>query len=347
MNNIKGRLYELDSIRGLTALAVVLFHYSTMYQVAFKHVKEPYYLDFKYGHLGVQLFFMISGFVIYMTLTKCKGTKDYIIKRSIRLYPAYIFAVILTFTIVNVYGRMEEIKPPFVHGLINLTMFQEFVPGIRLVDGSYWTLRVELTFYILMFFILLLGLTKKIEILSILWLTTSALIKLISMNTDHKLIQLLGNYGITDYCHLFIAGIMFYLLKEKGELKHHLIIGLCLIYNVVFLDNVSSIFATAFFVVFYALTYGKLSFLNTKPLIFIGTISYSLYLVHQNIGYVIIDILERNGFVHEVFILVPIAVSVGIATIMTFYIEKPIQKYLRKKYISKQAIKPVNEKVAV
>ena len=61
------RLAQLDALRGIAALAVVLFHYTTRYDQLFGHAQSPA-LSFPYGYLGVNLFFMISGFVILMTL---------------------------------------------------------------------------------------------------------------------------------------------------------------------------------------------------------------------------------------------------------------------------------------
>ncbi|MEK4129105.1 acyltransferase [Solibacillus sp. FSL W8-0474] len=83
----KDRLTELDALRGLAALAVVIFHYTTRYNELFGHEKSSY-LNFTFGHMGVNLFFMISGFVIFMTLRRINNVKEFAIKRAFRLYPA-------------------------------------------------------------------------------------------------------------------------------------------------------------------------------------------------------------------------------------------------------------------
>lgn len=134
---MQDRFFELDALRGLSAIAILFFHYTYFYEQTYGHVKKDYLLNFEYGSYGVHLFFMISGFVIYMTLIKTKGIKDFIIKRVSRLYPAYIFSVTLTYTLI-VYTGLDGMYISFRDYLFNLTMFQGVIPGIgiKLVDGS-------------------------------------------------------------------------------------------------------------------------------------------------------------------------------------------------------------------
>ena len=95
------RIKELDSIRGIACLMVVLFHYTTRYSISFNTQKTTALLDFKYGGLGVSLFFMISGFVIYLSINNVKDAKTFFIKRFIRLYPIFWICMLTTFTIMN------------------------------------------------------------------------------------------------------------------------------------------------------------------------------------------------------------------------------------------------------
>lgn len=99
-----------------------------------------------YGWLGVELFFLISGFVICMS---CWGRSvgDFFTSRVTRLYPAYWFAVLATTAVLLLIpGGQKPLPWPDV--LTNLTMLQEPL-GVRMVDGVYWTLFAELRFYLL------------------------------------------------------------------------------------------------------------------------------------------------------------------------------------------------------
>ena len=74
------RLVEIDALRGIAALSVVLFHYTTQ----FKKLYSPggwTDFEFTHGHLGVNLFFIISGFVIFMTLERTKVPMDFVVSR--------------------------------------------------------------------------------------------------------------------------------------------------------------------------------------------------------------------------------------------------------------------------
>lgn len=124
----KERINELDAFRGIAVIAVVLYHYTTRYQELFSTTYQHVF-NFPLGLYGVQLFFIISGLAIYMTLSNSNTISDFIVKRIIRLYPAYIIAVILTFSLTHVYqlkGRMTSITD----GLLNLTMLQGFMPDV-------------------------------------------------------------------------------------------------------------------------------------------------------------------------------------------------------------------------
>src|SRR4030095_2287642 len=84
----KIRIGELDALRGLAALAVMIFHYTGHYGKNVGHVDRPL-LELALGNYGVQLFFMISGFVIFMTIEKTRTAMDFVVTRFSRLYPAY------------------------------------------------------------------------------------------------------------------------------------------------------------------------------------------------------------------------------------------------------------------
>ena len=328
------RLNELDALRGIAALFVVLYHYINRYEALYGHEKKDFFLNFNFGHLGVQLFFIISGFVIFLSLSKGTTTKDFIVKRAIRLYPAYILAVILTFGVSIIYALPER-TVSFETFLVNLTMFQGFF-FIPHVDGAYWTLTVELFFYIFIGIIFAVGLLKKIEYVSIAWLVFSFAIKVLSVLLNNEYIQAFDTLVITNFCHLFIAGIMFYQIKNNGKLIHHLIIFFCLLYQIGLNPNIESLIVAGFFFIFYLLIFGKLKFLDVKPLRFLGVISFSLYLLHQNIGYTIIRIMESYGLVSEIYIVIPLTIIILLASLLTYKIEKPIQKKLLDKYRQKK-----------
>lgn len=99
----KNRFVELDSVRGIAALAVVIYHYLYRYNELYAH--HGLNFDWAYwGKYGVQLFFIISGFVIFMSLERVKKPFDFIASRFTRLFPAYWIALIITTLFVYSFG---------------------------------------------------------------------------------------------------------------------------------------------------------------------------------------------------------------------------------------------------
>ena len=93
------RVNEIDLLRFFAALAVVFFHYSFRGYAADAMSIMPYPLLAslsKYGYLGVELFFMISGFVILMTAAN-GSLRSFAISRIVRLYPAFWACCTVTF----------------------------------------------------------------------------------------------------------------------------------------------------------------------------------------------------------------------------------------------------------
>ncbi|MFN5891743.1 MAG: acyltransferase family protein, partial [Dolichospermum sp.] len=326
---IKTRFLELDALRGIAAFSVVLFHYTTHYSDLFKHSQDLHF-DFGSGRHGVELFFIISGFVILMSLENTKRGLDFIVGRLSRLYPVYWAAIIMTFLVVAFSKQLPTREVNIFQALFNLTMLQDFFKIPR-VDGVYWTLSIELSFYILMFTVYKLGQLKNISLISLVWLSlttfyafktyiprSSLLTKLTShinfFNHDDTpqlmLVNLVGKIPelginiqyifakifIFNYAHLFILGMTLYLIKHSGlSFWRCIILLVCVLVQRIAYTQESSwnttIFVAAFVVIFYLAIQGYLGFIKLKPLLFLGNISYSLYLIHQNIGYVIIKTL--------------------------------------------------------
>ena len=80
---------------------------------------------------------------------------------------------------------------------------------------------------------------------------------------------------------------------------------------------------------FSLIVWRKAALLNTPLLVFLGTVSYPLYLLHQNIGYVIIQRMRNHGFAYGWAILLAFGVSLAVATAVTFGIERPVQRRVR------------------
>jgi len=94
----RGRLTELDALRGIGALCVLIFHYSTRFHELFPQASHVPF-SFPGGNYRVLLFFTISGFAIFFTLDRIRTVADFVVNRFARLYPAYLVAMLLTLSI--------------------------------------------------------------------------------------------------------------------------------------------------------------------------------------------------------------------------------------------------------
>ncbi|MGG2576042.1 acyltransferase family protein [Pseudomonas aeruginosa] len=184
------RFSHIDSMRGVAALLVVWMHTSEEFvKRATASFQDDLFniaslLDF--GRLGVVLFFAISGFVIPASLNGDRGTacRQFVIKRFFRLFPLYWLSIpIGLWACWAIWGKEASLATI----LWNLTMVQE-AAGYRSIIGLYWTLQTELVFYGLCVLLFLTGLLRSAFALAGLVLLFSAI---------HLLPWCLGMLGIT------------------------------------------------------------------------------------------------------------------------------------------------------
>jgi peptidoglycan/LPS O-acetylase OafA/YrhL len=333
LENKAKRYQELDSLRGIASLSVVLFHFTYGYDNGINSISDNKFY-FNYGYLGVQLFFLISGFVIFMTLEKTKKSADFIVSRFSRLYPAYWVAIITTVLITII------LSVPSQHGiftlkqvLVNFSMLQ-FWFKIKDVDGAYWTLAIELTFYAIMWSVFVLKKQKYITWFCLIWLLLSILFSTIEIPFENYIKIIL----ILKYSPLFAGGIIFYLIKsKKPSLFYHILVLLSLGTEYLFLsqqrsDLIVYTIITTYYIVFYLFVYEKLRFLSNKISLFFGAISYTLYLIHENIGIAIIYWLKKIADFQLFYLPLSILIIVALASCITFYIEKPAMLWIRNYY---------------
>lgn len=333
------RLVEVDALRGLAALAVVLFHYTTRFGELYGWKTAPS-LSFPDGFYGVNLFFIISGFVIFMTLERTVQPMDFVVSRFSRLFPAYWTAVLVTFCLTHWLGlpgklvdTATALKNVFmIHGLFR-------VPH---VDSVYWTLEIELLFYCGMFALYAIGRLHQIHhalrALLLLRLAYFVLARFWGIELSWTLSHLL----ILQYIPWFALGISIYLAISRHETANRrqvaitatAAIGCLLIVDSLFLGVLSALLASTVFLA----ASGRASFLRHGILAWLGAISYPLYLLHENIGWSILLRLQSWGLPTDAAVLLTIAASLAMATAMTRLVEQPAMRWIRNSYRERRAL---------
>ncbi len=283
-------------------------------------------IQFKLGHYGVQLFFIISGFVIFLTINKVSSSAEFIYKRFLRLFPTFWLCIVLTFTVTS-FANIPRFERTTSELLKNLTMMPSLL-NARAIDGVYWSLFPELLFYAFILLIYKLKLIRNVQIVNCIWLILSIIfVKFLFI----KPIILLFNF---QYSFLFTAGISFYLLwtKNGNQKIHHFIILMSLVVCWLLKTTEEFMVTAVCFLIFYLFVNNFLSFLSKlKILTFLGNISYSFYLIHQFIGLIIMYKLYELGITNPYYLLIaPLIILILISWIITKYFEVFVHNWFKK-----------------
>lgn len=321
------RIDQIDVLRGLAAMWVVLSHYNPHWKQflgdALIIVPNPW------GFHAVELFFVISGFVIFMTLEKCRTVTDFAMLRFSRLYPTYWAALILGVLIgVGAFGDLF-----WAHGfLANMTMLQEFL-GYPNYDIVYWSLAVELAFYVNTAWLFATGAHRRIHTVLAVWLILSGTWALLLQDARAEQRDWLARLLALDFAPYFAIGVVYYDAARHGwSLRSAMLIAAALAVEALMSGWAGFGVATLIAVIVWLAVCGKLRFLANRATIGLGTISYALYLVHRNIGYHLLDWMHGKGVGPGFAIPVAIIVAICVATLLTFGVERPISRFLRSRY---------------
>ncbi len=157
------RFTWLDALRGLAALSVVVAHASQLF-VGFAWL-APYAL----GSFAVNVFFVVSGFVIPLTLRQTEAPWRFAVRRMCRLFPLYL-SCLAAAVMLRLWGLLPVsvfVAPITMHDLmVNLTMLQLFSASAPILSVA-WTLSYELVFYALLIALLFFHLYQKTVVVSL------------------------------------------------------------------------------------------------------------------------------------------------------------------------------------
>lgn len=317
------RLAELDALRGIAAGLVVLFHYTWQVQFVYPAAK-PISHGLFWGGYGVELFFAISGFVIFMTLDRTGQSLDFVVSRFSRLFPAYWAGMLLTSAAVLLLGAPSLAQPAWVIAT-NVTMLQGYF-YLPSVDGVYWTLTVELSFYLGMLALWRVGLLDRIEAVLMGWLSLKLLWWLVP-----GLPTRIGLILVQSHIPYFAIGIAAYRLWQgKRSLAQQVPVLIWGMMIMLVTDQMGPVRAyTAVAAVFALLISGRLGWLKIAPLLWLGSISYPLYLIHQFFGFALMAKVEALGSTPPVALLLTLAATLALAHMIHVLVETPAQTLIR------------------
>lgn len=295
------RVEVVDYLRFVAALSVVGFHY--LYN-GIRNGKveglahEPVIVLAQYGDLGVNLFFMISGFVITQSV-RGKTARQFAVGRALRLYPAFWVAVLITSAFALVLGG-EKMGVDLRQVLVNLTMVPELL-GEPYVDGVYWTLTYELAFYAAVFVLVLLRQNERVAALMPAWAIGMLTVTLVAPEVAGSIWYLGGYFGY------FAAGAVIAAIAESGWSIYRGV-GLAAAYLTVLPldDRVLAVLTTALFGMMLSTLSPTVREWRLPGSATVGALTYPLYLVHAHIGYMLLTrfATEENKWIAYPLIVV-------------------------------------------
>lgn len=320
------RLQGVDALRGLAALWVALSHYLPHWND--RGGRAVILVPHAWGIHAVELFFVISGFVIFMTLEKCRTVRDFAILRFSRLYPAYW----ATLAFASLMGWAVWRQPLWPADLLaNLTMFQEFL-GYPDSDNVYWSLTAELAFYLHVSWIFALGWHKRPKRLALAWLALSAAWAL----WGHRPAEGRGGLALWfdfDFAPFFCMGMICYdALRNGWTPAGAAIVGLA-IATAGLIHGPSGAAAACLCVLLFL---GALRIRPDapflRPFLALGAFSYSFYLLHRNLGYASLDSLQARGLPAAAAVPLVLAGTLALGAVFWFGVERPSLAALRARW---------------
>ncbi|MHC2335489.1 acyltransferase family protein [Bradyrhizobium sp. USDA 4454] len=338
--SVGNRIPELDGARGVAVLAVLIGHY-------FGEGEHAIY-SLRYGWMGVNLFFVLSGFLIGSIILERKDSPNFVTvfytRRALRILPAYFATVAATLGFIWLYGPSAWIDPPLPTASY-FTFTQNLVMAWSGGMGTLWllptwSLTVEEQFYLavplLMMCIPARALLPAIITGIVLGLLTRSFLYANGADIPARM-QLFSNG------HVLLLGVLIAYVHHRSIKVPEIVLRLIplaplvafvtLIFAMgqfllhVFLDLVPTLFAS--YILLAVQGWAGLRFLRAKILQAFGTISYCLYLIHQPINGVlhglIFDSRPDIGTTQQILVTVAaVVVSVCIAALSWIAIERPL-----------------------
>jgi peptidoglycan/LPS O-acetylase OafA/YrhL len=303
------KIPEIEGLRTLAITMVLAFHFFARWTPPiFSQATYPYRLELarqvsQFGYLGVQLFFMVSGFVILKSLEKQKNIKSFALARVKRIFPSLWIAIPIIFVVCNALDQSFLAPIPFSSLLPSLTLLgpdflnRIFSTNFIWVTGVLWSLFVEIQFYFvagLLFFNFrkyhfntkLFGFALSLQLIKLFLILTT-------FDTKVVLDDLMP---LNREIWWFLAGSIFYAnfgVRRKLYMNPFLLITF--LFNLVLLNVDSSgiefkpidtLIVSIFYLLFSLIIKQskKIGILRSSIIVWMGGLSYEFYLLHESIG---------------------------------------------------------------
>ncbi len=339
-------LNNFDLIRFIAASFVIITHsYSLIGSSQKDWLFQSTNGSILFSHLGVAIFFVISGYLITQSAISAKNWRGYLWKRILRLIPGLSVALLFCAFIIGPLFTNLNLQNYFANSSTYHFLLSDFIyirnyalpdvfidNPVNAVNGSLWTLAYEFTLYLFVLFLLIIGILKK-RILFVLMLILFFGLRIylgdkyFIYNYASPLTLNLNIMFVFEWSFYFLSGMIFFLFKDKKLLDYRIVILLILIYSFFsFIGekkilDILNYLVIPYLVFFFAFIPGKLNNFSKY-----GDFSYGLYIyafpIQQSIIY-----LFHNQISVGLLILLSLVTTIPFAILSWHFIEKKALQY--------------------
>lgn len=346
---LPSRLAFADALRGMAALWVVLFHLSEGRHL--EHLKtlvppSAWRVVFDWGDLGVPVFFVLSGFV--MALTVGGGPFDaaaairFVARRMIRLTPPYYAAIAVALAVLLLKSTVTHapVAWPTADGLMAHLIYMQGVLGQPGINSVFWTLCVEVQFYLA--FAILMWVAQQLADWSrrpALIDATLVLVAWLSLLWPLGWVEQLRWMGSFEpYWYSFMAGVLVCRAWQRPAIGVRLLTVAYLALITLWGGGMAASFifvvgVTGFLLLGAGLTGGMGHWLKWRPLQWLAMVSYSLYLLHNPVTGMVSNVVHRWSsapvLVDAMVLLTSLAACCVVAWLSYRWVEVPSMAWSR------------------
>jgi peptidoglycan/LPS O-acetylase OafA/YrhL len=351
----------LTGLRGLAALAVVIFHSVVIYTLLGPGWPGPGLATASaFGWVGVDFFFVLSGFLLALPFLhrppralQLRTLGSYMFRRFLRIAPAYYAAIILVLAVTrNLDYLMQEPQSVLLHVLFLHNLRPETWEAI---SGPFWTLATEFQFYLILPFVALLFVRRwwPISLAALLAISVSWRAWAYIPEDEYYYVWLSSHVpGFAGHFALGIAAARLYLsgfqVRVPAWLLQSVVLAALVVAFLVFhvprgevpglrpvlVDQrlLSHLFFRLVLAILFALlllsaatqTSRFATVLRARPTVWLGNVSYSLYLLHATVEFLLASHLPSSmAYGYPVFMTISVAASLAAAALGYWAFERP------------------------
>ncbi len=339
------QIKQITSLRFIIAFVIFLFHAKFYYNISFGNVFFDAFISNSATFMSG--FFVLSGYIIYEIYHKndfsqIQNVKNFYIKRFAKIYPSY-FLISFVYTLFLVFTLKENLSFKewvlyIINGIFLLQAFSKELCDL-LFHQNTWSISVEAFFYFTFPFVMVFE--KFIKGKKLFYISLSFLF-LININVLFSLPQNeTFSFYVNPFCSIFefLTGIAFCKMKKEGDLQNFALIfkNINFLIIAIFINTLSLLSSglfeyggmilantCLFAFLIYVVENSKAKFLSSKPLVFMGNISYCFFLL-QSFSFNLVKLLEIPPFYA---VLTTFALNTLLAFLCTKFFEEPLKNYI-------------------